>query len=107
MKPFRSTLAALAVAGAAVGTGFFGFSYVQKTQFANAAEQVQLGRDQLAKADDLASVFRYVGKVVEPSVVNINVTKKVTGPHGNAGSRMRNLPFDKDQLRRLFPDPDW
>ena len=38
MKPFRSTLAALAVAGAAVGTGFFGFSYVQKTQFANAAE---------------------------------------------------------------------
>jgi serine protease Do len=106
MKPLRSTLAALAVSGAAVGTGFFGFSYVQKTQFANAAEQVQLGRDQLAKADDLASVFRYVGKVVEPSVVNINVTKKMTNAHSGAGNRMRNLPFDKDQLRRFFPDRD-
>ncbi|MDB5319723.1 MAG: degP 2 [Phycisphaerales bacterium] len=105
MKPFRSTLAALAVAGAAVGTGFFGFNYVQKTQFANAAEQVQLGRDQLAKADDLASVFRYVGKVVEPSVVNISVTKKMSGA-AHPGGRMRNLPLDKDQLRRFFPDRD-
>jgi len=103
MKPIRSSLAALAVAGAAVGTGFFGFNYVQKTQFANAAEQVQLSRDQLAKADDLSSVFRYVGKAVEPSVVNINVTKKAQQVHGN---RMRNLPFDKDQLRRFFPDRD-
>jgi serine protease Do len=104
MKPFRSTLGALAVAGAAVGTGFFGFNYVQKTQFASAAEQVQLSRDQLAKADDLSSVFRYVGKAVEPSVVNINVTKKAA--HASAGNRMRNLPFDKDQLRRFFPDRD-
>jgi len=105
MRPFKSTLAALAVAGAAVGTGFFGFNYVQNTQLARAAEQVQVGREQLAKADDLASVFRYVGKVVEPSVVNISVTKKMTSnPH--AGGRMRNLPFDKDQLRRFFPDRD-
>jgi len=103
MKPFRSSLAALAVAGAAVGTGFFGFNYFQKTQFANAAEQVQISRDQLAKADDLSSVFRYVGKAVEPSVVNINVTKKAQMSQGN---RLRNLPFDKDQLRRFFPDRD-
>jgi serine protease Do len=38
-------------------------------------------------------------------VVNISVTKKMTSsPH--AGGRMRNLPFDKDQLRRFFPDRD-
>jgi serine protease Do len=105
MKPFRSTLAALAVAGAAVGTGFFGFEYVQKSQFAQAAEQVQLSREQLAKADDLASVFRYVGKAVEPSVVNINVTKKSNGNARGNGGRLR-LPLDKDQLRRFFPDRD-
>jgi len=104
MKPFRSTLAAVAAAGVAVGTGFFGFNYVQNSQFARAAEQVQASREQLAKADDLSSVFRYVGKAVAPSVVNINVTKKVTNTRG--GNRLRNLPFDKDQLRRFFPDRD-
>src|SRR5438477_5892297 len=102
MKSLRHTLSALAVAGMAVGTGFFGFNYVQNSQFARAAEQVQLSREQLAKADDLSSVFRYVGKAVEPSVVNIAVTKKMSGPR--AGSRLRNLPFDRDQLRRFFPD---
>ena len=104
MRPFRSTLGALAVAGAAVGTGFFGFNFVQNAQFARAAEQVNLSREALTKADDLSSVFRYVGKAVAPSVVNINVTKKVTNTRG--GNRLRNLPFDKDQLRRFFPDRD-
>jgi serine protease Do len=103
MKPVRSTLAALAVAGVAVGTGFFGFNVVQNTQFARAAEEVQTTREQLKRADDLSSVFRFVGKAVEPSVVNINVTKKASGPTRN---RMRNLPFDRDQLRRFFPDRD-
>jgi serine protease Do len=102
MKSLRHTLSALAVAGMAVGTGFFGFTYVQNSQFARAAEQVQLSREQLAKADDLSSVFRYVGKAVEPSVVNIAVTKKMSG--GRTGNRLRNLPFDRDQLRRFFPD---
>ena len=45
MKPLRSTLAALAVAGVAVGTGFFGFNVVQNTQFARAAEEVQTTRE--------------------------------------------------------------
>jgi serine protease Do len=105
MKPVRSTLAALAVAGVAVGTGFFGFNVVQNTQFARAAEEVQSTREQLKRADDLSSVFRFVGKAVEPSVVNINVTKKASGP-ARGGNRMRNLPFDRDQLRRFFPDRD-
>src|SRR4051812_9925375 len=104
MKPFRSTLGALVVAGAAVGTGFFGFEYAQKSQFVRAADEVQLSREQLAKADDLSSVFRYVGKAVEPSVVNIAVTKKAAG-NGAAG-KLRGLPFNKDQLRKFFPDRD-
>jgi serine protease Do len=99
MKSLRSTVAALAVAGAAVGTGFFGFNYAQNTQFAHAAEQVEASRTQLAHADDLSSVFRYVGKAVEPSVVNIAVTKTT-----HTVQNQRTLPFNKDQLRRFFPD---
>jgi serine protease Do len=105
MKPLRSTMAAVAVAGVAVGTGFFGFNFVQNAQFARAADEVQATREQLRKADDLSSVFRYVGKAVEPSVVNINVTKKANNAQRGPG-RMRNLPFDRDQLRRFFPDRD-
>src|SRR4051812_34015680 len=101
MKLFRSTLGALAVAGVATGTGFLGFNYVQNSQFVRAADEVQVNREQLAKADDLASVFRYVGKVVEPSVVNIAVTKKMPG---NTGGKARGLPFNKEQLRKFFPD---
>src|SRR5512133_26710 len=100
--PFRSTLAALAVAGTAVGTGFFGFNYVHNSQFARAEQQVEATREQLKKADDLASVFRYVGKAVEPSVVNIAVTKKAPGMNGMRGGG-RQIP---EQLRKFFPDRD-
>jgi serine protease Do len=99
MKSLRSTVAALAVAGAAVGTGFFGFNYAQNSQFAHAAEQVEASRTQLAHADDLSSVFRYVGKAVEPSVVNIAVTKTA-----KVSQNQRTLPFNKEQLRRFFPN---
>lgn len=99
MRSLRSTVAALAVASAAVGTGFFGFNYAQNSQFAHAAEQVEASRSQLAHAEDLSSVFRYVGKAVEPSVVNIAVTKTQKVAQGQ-----RNLPFSKEQLKRFFPD---
>ncbi|HYE21853.1 MAG TPA: trypsin-like peptidase domain-containing protein [Tepidisphaeraceae bacterium] len=100
MKAFRSTLGALAVAGAATATGFFGFNYIQSTQFARAADQVGATREQLARMDDLSSVFRHVGKVVEPSVVNISVTK--TMKTGDARGRLR-IP---EHLRRQLPDLD-
>src|SRR3954452_9112984 len=94
---FRSTLAALAVAGAAMGTGFFGFNYVQNSQFAYAQQQVEATRDALKKADDLASVFPFVGKAVEPSVVNIAVTKKSTVMSAGLGGG-RQIP---EQLRKF------
>src|SRR5688572_3651133 len=103
MRPLRSTMSVLLVALVATGTGFFGFNLVQRAQFAQAADKVEATREQLAKVDDLASVFRYVGKVVEPSVVNIQVTKSNKSPRTG---RSRALPFDPEQLRRFFPDRD-
>ena len=52
-------------------------------------------REQLSTVEDLSTVFRHVGKVVEPSVVNIQVHKTVKE------SRSRMMP-DSDQLRRFF-----
>jgi serine protease Do len=98
-------MAVLLVALVATGTGFFGFNVVQRAQFAQAADQVEATRQQLAKADDLASVFRYVGKVVEPSVVNIQVTKTSKASLGGGG-RFRRLPMDPEQLRKFLPDRD-
>ena len=103
MRAMRSTAAVLLVALVAMGTGFFGFNMVQRAQFAQAADKVEATRQQLAKADDLASVFRYVGKVVEPSVVSIQVTKTSKVSSAN---RLRNLPIDPEFRRRFFPDRD-
>ena len=62
MKAFRSTLGALAVAGAATATGFFGFNYIQSTQFARAADQVGATREQLADAaEEIARSLRRGG----------------------------------------------
>jgi serine protease Do len=97
MKPWRKSLAAVTLAGASVAAGFFGFNFVQNAQFARAEEKVEATREQLSKVEDLATVFRHVGKVVSPSVVNIQVHKSIKGVH-------RGLPFDDDMLRRFFPD---
>jgi serine protease Do len=68
-------------------------------RFAHAAEEVQASRSALAQVEGLATVFREVGKVVEPSVVKLDVRKTNGGPN-------RQLPFDDDMLRRFFPDTD-
>ncbi len=89
----------LLAASLAVG-GYVGGTYlVQTSQFAAAQEKVEATREQLAQIEDLATVFRHVGKTIEPSVVNIMVEKKVAGVH-------RVMPFDEDTLKRFFPDND-
>src|SRR2546430_14798151 len=99
MKGIKKSVAALVLAGVGA-TGFmFGAGLVRDVQFARAEAQVQTSREQLAKAEDLASVFRNVGKAVEPSVVNIQVHKTIKGVQ-------RSLPFPDDMLRRFFPDRD-
>jgi serine protease Do len=86
---------------AAVGaTGWmFGNGMVQEARFARAAAEVETSREQLAEAKELSTVFRNVGKAVEPSVVRLDVRKTIKGVH-------RSLPFDEDMLRRFFPDTD-
>ena len=62
-----------------------------------AEQKVEASREQLATVTDLSTVFREVGKAVEPSVVNITVHKSVKGVR-------RQLPFDDDLLASFFPD---
>lgn len=95
MTRFRRTLTVLTLSAASVTAGWFGYEGVLNAQFAHAKEQVQATREQLNKAEDLATVFRSIGKVVEPSVVNIQVHKTV--------KNVQKLPIDPDLLRRFFP----
>ncbi|MCC6423101.1 MAG: PDZ domain-containing protein [Phycisphaerales bacterium] len=99
MKPWRKSLTTLALSAAIAGGGYLGVEMFRDVQFAHAEQKVEATREQLSKIEDLATVFKMVGKAVEPSVVNIDVKKTV---HGN---RPR-LPFNDDQLRRWFPDRD-
>jgi serine protease Do len=100
MKVFKNPIGTTFLAAALVGGGYFGGTYLLETaQFAHAQQQVEATREQLAQIEDLATVFRHVGKSVEPSVVNIIVEKQVPG--------MRQpMPFDDETLRRFFPDND-
>ena len=95
MTRFRRALTVLTLSAASVTAGWFGYSGFLNAQFAHAKEQVEATREQLNKAEDLATVFRSVGKVVEPSVVNIQVHKTV--------KNVQRLPIDPDMLRRFFP----
>src|SRR5690606_33573700 len=96
----RSPLTTTLLTVALVAGGYFGGGWLLRTaQFARAQEQVQATREQLAQVDDLASVFRHVGKAIEPSVVNIRVIKEVPGIRSR-------IPLDDEMLRRFFPDHD-
>jgi serine protease Do len=99
MNQLKKTAAALSLAVAA-GLAFEGGkSLVENVQFAHAQEAVQTTRQQLQSVEDLSTVFRDVGKTVEPSVVQIVVTKTVH----NAGPARGGLPDDQ-YLRKFFRD---
>ena len=95
MTRFRRSLSVLVLSTASVTAGWVGYHGFLNAEFAHAKERVEATREQLNKAEDLATVFRSVGHVVEPSVVNINVRKTIKGAH--------KLPLDPDLLRRFFP----
>lgn len=101
MNRFRKSMSVAVLSAVGAAGIMFGNRLVGDVQFARAEAQVETSRAQLAKAEDLASVFRNVGKAVEPSVVNIEVHKTVknTAMH-------HSLPFDDDMLKRMFPDRD-
>jgi serine protease Do len=95
MKRFQKLIATVALGGIGTASWFVGNSLVQDVRYARADAQVQASRQDLQKAQDLADVFRAVGKAVEPSVVSIEVHKTVH----NGRSRS-----DEDFLRRFFPN---
>jgi len=76
-----------------IGGYMLGRPLLDRVEFARAEQQVDLTRQQLSTVQDLSTVFRQVGKVVEPSVVKINVTKVIHNTR-------QNSPMQDDQIRR-------
>ena len=93
MNAIRKSLAAAALSGAVLA-GAFGGSYLTRGgNLANAQEApaqgnvqqpVNVSPEEMHHLEGLASIFRKVGKSVEPAVVNINVRKsaKASRPPG-------------------------
>ena len=99
MKSWPKRFLSLSLAASAFGFGYLGYNYTQNRSFALAEEKREEVRAGLSHAEDLASAFRTVGHVVEPSVVNIQVRKK--------GPDVRSLQIDPQDLRKFFPNvPD-
>jgi serine protease Do len=114
MNPVRKSLAVALLAGGSLVGGFAGSMLVRdgganvaraqdaardaaQPQQGNVAERPTVSEQDLAHVETLATVFRKVGKTIEPSVVNINVIKTVTASRP---------PAYDDMLRRFFPDGD-
>src|SRR3984957_11583860 len=97
MKLMRSGFGVAVISLSALAAGYLGGRpLLERMQFARAEADVQATRQQLSTVEDLSTVFRHVGKVVEPSVVNIQVTKTI---HQQRSSRV-----PEDQLRKFFRD---
>src|SRR4051812_46737431 len=106
MNPLRKSLAVAVLSGGSVAALFAGSGFVRfggnVAQAADNPKQgtvqapVQVTPAEQQQLDSLAGIFKKVSKSVEPSVVRIDVVKKIKAPRtGN------------DELfRRLFPDRD-
>ena len=94
MNQIRKSVAVMLVGGGAVGAWFGGATLVRNAAFAEQQKQVETSREVLATTNDLSTAFRNVGKVLEPSVVNITVHKSIKGNGA--------LPFDDDTLKKFF-----
>jgi serine protease Do len=90
MKVFRSGLGVAVLSLSAIAAGYFGGRpLLEKVEFARAEADVQATREQLSTVEDLSTVFRHVGKVVEPSVVEIKVVKTVKQTSGRVPNDLR------------------
>ena len=87
----KEALVTVLIAGGTFGAWFGGNALIRNAAFAEQQHEVETTREQLATTSDLSNAFRNVGKVLEPSVVNIVVRKTVKG-NGN-------LPFDDETLK--------
>ncbi len=96
LKRVRKSMAAVLLISGIGAAGFYGSTLVKDVQFVRAEQRVKATREQLSSIEDLSTVFREVGRVVEPSVVNINVRKTIKPPS--------RPPIPDDMLRRFFRD---
>ena len=108
MNPVRKSLAKVALSTAVIA-GLFGGSSVLVRDFAGpvhaqeapaqgkVAAPVEVSAKEMEHLEGLASIFRKVGKSVEPAVVNISVRKS---------AKSARPPGYDDMLRRFFPDRD-
>jgi serine protease Do len=94
MSTWRKSLGAAALSGSILGAAVLGVHVFQDGQFAYAEQAVNATRQQLAGVEDSSALYRQIHKVVEPSVVEIQVTKSV--PHQET-----QIP---EQFRRFFHD---
>jgi hypothetical protein len=75
MNRLRKSIAAFPISGAAIGACAGASAIMQGT--ATEPQRHVVTPQQMAMANDLSSVFRNVGKMIGPSVVNITVHKTV------------------------------
>jgi serine protease Do len=106
MKPIRKSLAVAVLSGGSVAALLGGSMLVRDVNVARADETPKQGNVQAPveaspkeqeHLEGLASLFRKVGKSVEPAVVNIKVEKRI---------KTSRPPGYEDMLRRFFPDRD-
>ncbi len=100
MNSFQRLATLAAVGGVGAGAYLGTSALVKDVGFAHAEQQVKVSREELARVQDLANVFKEVGHAVSPSVVSIEVEKKVAG---GGGAPMGGMPDLKDIPERLRP----
>lgn len=66
----------------------------------HALAETPIDKAALARVDDLATAMKHVNKIIEPSVVSIDVVKTTTA------SANPMTPNNEDLLRKFFPDTD-
>jgi len=103
MRPFRSTWPPCR-RGRRRRHGFFGFNYVQKTQFARAAEQVQGVARANRQGPTILRRCSVMSAGGRASVVKINVRRREPCPRQGCGG-LRNRR-SQGSASKVFPDRD-
>jgi serine protease Do len=77
MRKWQKSLGVVTVSGAILGAAVMGVNLFRDSQFAMAEQNVQATRQQLSAVEDYSDVYRDVHHVMEPSVVEIQVSKTI------------------------------